>query len=87
MHLPPIDMNVPSDQKYRATGMRTQITQQVKSLGCTCFNAFEERRMRQWREEQGDTKQATGPPTKASIVYCFCDGCNGEDGPRYTTDV
>ena len=40
MHLPPIDMNVPDDQKYRA--MRAQITQKVKELGCTCYVAFEE---------------------------------------------
>ena len=56
MHLPPIDMNVPEDQKYRA--MRTQITQQVKGLGCTCYLAFEERGMRKWIEEKGDTRQA-----------------------------
>ena len=52
MHLPPIDMNVPEDQKYRA--MRTQITQQVKGLGCACYIAFEERGMRKWIKERGD---------------------------------
>ena len=56
MHLPPIDMNVPEDQKYRA--MRTQITQQVKGLGCTCYIAFEEREMRKWIAEKGNTRQA-----------------------------
>ena len=56
IHLPPIDMNVPEDQKYRA--MRTQITQQVKSLGCTCYIAFEERGMRRWIAEKGNTRQA-----------------------------
>ena len=56
MHLPPIDMNVPEDQKYRA--MRTQITQQVKGLGCTCYIAFEEREMRKWIVEKGNARQA-----------------------------
>ena len=56
MHIPPIDMNVPENQKYGA--MRTQITQQVKGLGCACFVAFEERKMRQWINEHGDKKQA-----------------------------
>ena len=46
MHLPPIDIGVPVDQRYRA--MRTQVTQQVERLGCKCFIAFEERRMREW---------------------------------------
>ena len=50
MHLPPVDMKVPDDQKYRAK--RTQITQQVKGLGCTCYIAFEERGMRKWIEER-----------------------------------
>ena len=56
MHVPPIDMNVPEDQKYRA--MRTQITQKVKELGCTCYIAFEERGMRKWIEEKKGEKQA-----------------------------
>ena len=56
MHLPPINLNVPEDQKYRA--MRTQITQQVKGLGCTCYVAFKERGMRKWIEERGGAKQA-----------------------------
>ena len=56
MHIAPIDMNVPEDQKYRA--MRTQITQQVKRLGCACFVAFEEKKMRQWIGKHGDKKQA-----------------------------
>ena len=56
MHLPPIDMNVPEDQKYRA--MRTQITQKVKELGCTCYVAFEERGMRKWIEGKRGEKQA-----------------------------
>ena len=56
MHLPPIDMNMPEDQKYRA--MRTQITQKVKELGCTCYIAFEERGMRKWIEEKKGEKQA-----------------------------
>ena len=55
MHLPPIDMNVPEDQIYRA--MRTQITQQRKGLGCTCYIAFEERGMRKWIAEKGDMRQ------------------------------
>ena len=57
MHLPPIDMNVPEDQKYRA--MRTQITQKVKELGCTCYVAFEERGMRKWIEGRKEEKQAS----------------------------
>ena len=57
MHLPPIDIGVPTDQRYRA--MRTQVTQQVERLGCKCYIAFEERRMREWLEKQGEeTKQA-----------------------------
>ena len=52
MHLPPIDIGVPEDQKYRA--LRTQVTQQVERLGCKCFIAFEERRMRQWLEKQDE---------------------------------
>ena len=56
MHLPPIDMDVPEDQKYRA--MRTQITQQVKGLGCACYIAFKEREMRKWIAEKGNTRQA-----------------------------
>ena len=56
MHLPPVDMNVPEDQKYRA--MRTQITQKVMELGCTCYIAFEERGMRKWIEEKKGEKQA-----------------------------
>ena len=55
MHLPPVDMKVPDDQKYRA--MRTQITQQVKGLGCRCHIAFEERGMRKWIEERKEAKQ------------------------------
>ena len=54
MNLPPIDIGVPEEQKYKA--LRTQITQQVERLGCKCYVAFEERRMRKWLEEQG--KQA-----------------------------
>ena len=56
MHLPPIDMNVPREQKSRA--MRTQITKQVKRIGCACFLAFEERKLRQWIEGQENTRQA-----------------------------
>ena len=55
MHLPPIDMNVPENQKYRA--MRRQVTQQVERLGCACFVAFEERKMKQWISEHGNKKQ------------------------------
>ena len=57
MHLPPIDIGVPEEQRYKA--LRTQVTQQVERLGCKCFIAFEERRMRKWLEEQDkETKQA-----------------------------
>ena len=57
MNLPPIDIGVPEEQRYRA--LRTQITQQVERLGCKCYVAFEERRMRKWLEEQGkEEKQA-----------------------------
>ena len=56
MHLPPIDMNVPEDQKYRA--MRTQMTQKVKKLGCACYVAFEERGMKKWIEERKGERQA-----------------------------
>ena len=55
MHLPPIDMNFPDDQKYRA--MRIQIAQQVTGLGCTCYVAFEERGMRKWLEERKEARQ------------------------------
>ena len=57
MNLPPIDIGVPEEQKYKA--LRTQVTQQVERLGCKCFIAFEERRMRKWLEEQEkDRRQA-----------------------------
>ena len=57
MHLPSIDIGVPADQRYRA--MRTQVTQQVERLGCKCYIAFKERRMRDWLEKQDEeTKQA-----------------------------
>ena len=57
MHLPPIDIGVPADQRYRV--MRTQVTQQVERLGCKCYVAFEERRMREWLgKEDEETKQA-----------------------------
>ena len=57
MHLPPIDIGVPADQRYRA--MRTQVTQQVERLGCKCYIAFEEWRMREWLGKQDkETKQA-----------------------------
>ena len=52
MNLPPVDIGVPEEQRYRA--LRTQITQQVERLGCKCYIAFEERRMRKWLEEQGE---------------------------------
>ena len=83
MHLLPVDMNVPSEQKYRA--MRTQIKQQVERLGCRCYIAFEERKMRQWIEGQGNVKQEwvtvidnedTGPSdeTVFSIFFAKHDG-------------
>ena len=50
MNLPPIDIGVPEEQKYRA--LRTQVTQQVERLGCKCYIAFEERRMREWLEKR-----------------------------------
>ena len=56
MHLPPIDMSVPDDQKNRA--MRTQINQQVERLDCKGFKAFEERKWKQWIEEQRGARQA-----------------------------
>ena len=57
MHLPPIDIGVPEDQRYKA--LRTQVTQQVERLGCKCYIAFEERRMRKWLEgQEKETKQA-----------------------------
>ena len=52
MNLPPIDIGVPEEQRYRA--LRTQITQQVERLGCKCYIAFEERRMREWLEKQSE---------------------------------
>ena len=50
MNLPPIDIGVPEEQRYRA--LRTQVTQQVERLGCKCYIAFEERRMREWLEKR-----------------------------------
>ena len=39
--------------------MRTQVTQQVEKLGCRCYIAIEERRMREWLGKQDEeTKQA-----------------------------
>ena len=57
MHLPPIDIGVPEEQRYKA--LRTQVTQQVERLGCKCYVAFEERRMRRWLEGQNrEARQA-----------------------------
>ena len=50
MHVPSIDIGVPTDQRYRA--MRTQITQQVERLECKCYIAFEERKMEDWLGKQ-----------------------------------
>ena len=55
MNLPPVDIGVPEEQRYRA--LRTQITQQVERLGCRCYIAFEERRMREWLGKQSEEER------------------------------
>ena len=55
MNLPPVDIGVPEEQRYRA--LRTQITQQVERLGCKCYIAFEERRMREWLGKRGEEER------------------------------